>query len=117
MGCFHLLQAYQGTGGQRRQHLAQRAHPGQLQVHSHGGPKDADGNLSFYIWLRNSIILRPSGPTLLGLVMSTTAAYAFSRFNFALKKPGLMMFIIVQMFPGAIIIIPYYNLDAGARHA
>lgn len=36
---------------------------------------------------------------LLSVVVTTTAAYIFSRFRFSLKKPLLMSMLILQMFP------------------
>ncbi len=66
-----------------------------------------NGNSKFLVWLGNSLITS-IGTTLLGLVLATTAAYAFSRYDFKLKKPSMMSFLVVQMFPGAIILVPFY---------
>ena len=63
----------------------------------------------FYIWLRNSVLVA-GGTTILGILLATTAAYAFSRFTFRGKNGFMLSFLVVQMFPGVIILIPYYIL-------
>jgi len=64
---------------------------------------------NFMLWLRNSLVVA-IGTTALGLFLATTAAYGFSRFDFRGKKGAMLSFLVVQMFPGAIIIIPYFIL-------
>ena len=63
----------------------------------------------FTLWLRNSLLVSV-GTTGLGLLLATTGAYGFSRFQFRGKRASMLSFIVVQMFPGAIILIPYYVL-------
>ena len=63
----------------------------------------------FSEWLRNSVLVS-AGTTAVGLLLATTGAYGFSRFNFRGKRTSMLSFIVVQMFPGAIILIPYYVL-------
>ncbi|MFA5895465.1 MAG: ABC transporter permease subunit [Thermoplasmata archaeon] len=63
----------------------------------------------FFLWLRNSILVS-AGTTAVGLLLATTGAYGFSRFEFRGKRGSMLSFIVVQMFPGAIILIPYYVL-------
>jgi arabinogalactan oligomer/maltooligosaccharide transport system permease protein len=48
--------------------------------------------------------------TVIGVLLAATTAYAFSRFQFRGRRLALMLFLITQMFPGAILIIPLYNL-------
>ncbi|NPA74768.1 MAG: sugar ABC transporter permease [Euryarchaeota archaeon] len=67
----------------------------------------AINNTPFLLWLRNSIIVA-FGTTFLGIVLAITAAYGYSRFNFKGKKGTMMLFLVVQMFPGVIVLIPYY---------
>lgn len=55
-------------------------------------------NTDFLIWLKNSLIIS-SIVAVLQLIMTTTAAYAFSRMKFKFRKNGLMMLLILQMFP------------------
>jgi arabinogalactan oligomer/maltooligosaccharide transport system permease protein len=70
-----------------------------------------NGNSKFLVWLMNSLITS-IGTTILGLVLATTAAYAYSRYDFKLKKTSMMSFLVVQMFPGVIILVPFYIMIA-----
>jgi arabinogalactan oligomer/maltooligosaccharide transport system permease protein len=62
---------------------------------------------SFWIWTRNSVIVS-IGTTLLGLALAIPAGYAFSRFKFRGRDPAMFAFLLVQMFPGVIILVPYF---------
>ncbi|MDD3223577.1 MAG: sugar ABC transporter permease [Clostridium sp.] len=57
----------------------------------------------FLIWMKNSIILCTS-VSVIQLVLSVFAAYAFSRMKFIGKKNGLMFLLILQMFPATMAI-------------
>jgi len=61
----------------------------------------------FARWLVNSAIVA-GVTTLLGVFLACTAAYAFSRFRFAGRRAGLMSFLVSQMFPGTLMLIPLY---------
>ena len=63
----------------------------------------------FYLWVKNSVIVS-IGTTILGLSIAIPAGYGFSRYNFYGKKSIMFSFILVQMFPGVIIIVPYFIL-------
>src|SRR5262249_50212158 len=58
-------------------------------------------------WLLNSIIVAAL-TTLVGVFLSCTAAYAFSRFKFPGRRLGMMSFLVSQMFPGTLMLIPLY---------
>ena len=61
----------------------------------------------FPTWFKNSVII--SGfSTLFAVVLSTFAAYAFSRFRFAGRRPGLLFLLIIQMFPAFLAIVTIY---------
>ena len=62
---------------------------------------------AFWTWLGNSIIVS-LGTTLAGLVLAVPAAYAFSRFKFSGRNQSMFSFLLVQMFPGIIILVPYF---------
>ena len=49
-----------------------------------------------------------SGTMLLGLSVSITAAYAFSRFRFAGRRALMLQFLLVNMFPIVLLIIPLF---------
>jgi len=65
------------------------------------------GGESFWIWLGNSAIVS-LGTTLVGLFIAVPAAYAFSRFKFSGRDHAMFSFLLVQMFPGIIILVPYF---------
>lgn len=46
--------------------------------------------------------------TILGITLACTAGYAFSRFRFPGREGGLMSFLVSQMFPGVLMMIPLY---------
>lgn len=61
----------------------------------------------FARWIVNSAIVA-GATTIVGVFMACTAAYAFSRFRFPGRRAGLMSFLISQMFPGTLTLIPLY---------
>jgi arabinogalactan oligomer/maltooligosaccharide transport system permease protein len=69
--------------------------------------KMLDGDSSFWIWLRNSLIVS-LGTTLMGLLLAVPAAYAFARYRFRGRDGAMFAFLLVQMFPGIIILVPYF---------
>ena len=62
---------------------------------------------SFWTWFRNSLIVS-IGTSLLGLVIAIPAGYAFSRYKFTGRDVSMFAFLLVQMFPGIIILVPYF---------
>lgn len=68
---------------------------------------DAKGNWIFGHQLLNSVVVSVA-TTLLGIFLATTAAYAFSRFEFPGRRTGLLAFLVSQMFPGVLMMIPLY---------
>lgn len=50
------------------------------------------------------------GTVLLGLGVSVTAAYAFSRFRFAGRRAIMLQFLLVNMFPVVLLILPLFVL-------
>jgi arabinogalactan oligomer/maltooligosaccharide transport system permease protein len=61
----------------------------------------------FLQWMANSAIIAVA-TTILGVFLAMTAAYAFSRFRFPGQKAGMMSFLVSQMFPGTLMLIPLY---------
>ncbi|MFT4703000.1 MAG: arabinogalactan oligomer/maltooligosaccharide transport system permease protein [Bradymonadia bacterium] len=70
---------------------------------------DSAGDPVFWRQVWNSTVVAVS-TTLLGIALSTTAAYGFSRFTFPGKDAGMKAFLITQMFPGVVMAIPLYLL-------
>jgi arabinogalactan oligomer/maltooligosaccharide transport system permease protein len=61
----------------------------------------------FGLWLLNSAIVSLA-TTVVGVALACSAAYAFSRFRFPGRRAGLMSFLVSQMFPGTLMLIPLY---------
>jgi arabinogalactan oligomer/maltooligosaccharide transport system permease protein len=69
--------------------------------------RGANGDLLFLRHALNSIIVALL-TTVVGVALSCTAAYALSRFRFPGRKMGLTMFLVVQMFPATLLLLPLY---------
>lgn len=61
----------------------------------------------FMRWLGNSAIVA-AATTVLGVFLACTAGYAFSRFRFPGRRAGMLSFLISQMFPGTLLLVPLY---------
>jgi arabinogalactan oligomer/maltooligosaccharide transport system permease protein len=61
----------------------------------------------FARWMLNSAAVAVA-TTVVGVFLSCTAAYAFSRFKFPGRRAGMMAFLVSQMFPGVLTLIPLY---------
>ena len=70
---------------------------------------DLAGHWLFGRQLANSLIVSLA-VTVVGMVLSTSAAYALSRFRFAGRTMSLRAFLLSQMFPGVVTSIPLYLL-------
>lgn len=83
------------------------------------GPSLLDANLSNYtrlfrtvgfeVNLMHSAIIA-GGTVVVGLTLSVTAAYAFSRFRFAGKRVLMLQFLLINMFPIVLLILPLFIL-------
>jgi arabinogalactan oligomer / maltooligosaccharide transport system permease protein len=65
----------------------------------------ADTN--FPRWFANSVIVA-TATTVLGVFISATTGYALSRYRFPGRRPMMWTFLVTQMFPVAILIVPIY---------
>lgn len=65
----------------------------------------------FPVWLWNSLVITLS-TAFIGVMIASTSAYAFSRWNFKGKKAGLIFLFATQMIPAAMLMIPIYILAA-----
>lgn len=68
-------------------------------------------NTDFLVWFRNSAVVALF-TMIFGIAMSASAGYAISRFRFPGKRPLMWTFLITQMFPVAILIVPIYTIMA-----
>ena len=69
--------------------------------------RDVLGAPHFLRQLGNSLMVA-TATTIIGVVLACTAAYAFSRFRFPGRSAGLLVFLVVQMFPATLLTIPIY---------
>jgi len=58
-------------------------------------------------WLLNSAMVA-AATTIAGVFLACTAGYAFSRFRFPGRRAGMMSFLVSQMFPGTLTLVPLY---------
>lgn len=65
--------------------------------------------VGFHENLLHSLIIA-SGTVLVGLTLSVTAAYAFSRFRFFGQRILLLQFLLINMFPIILLILPLFVL-------
>ncbi len=61
----------------------------------------------FLQWLFNSIVVSVT-TTVLGVFLACTAAYALSRFRFPGRATAMLSFLIQQMFPGVLMMVPLF---------
>ncbi len=64
---------------------------------------------SFLYNLRDSLVVA-SGAVVLGLLLSLPAAYAFSRFRFPGRHVLRIQFLVVNMFPVVLLVLPLFIL-------
>lgn len=63
----------------------------------------------FGVWLTNSLIIALI-VTMCTIILSFTAAYAFSRYKFKGKSVGLTAFLLTQIFPAPMLLLPTFIL-------
>lgn len=73
------------------------------------GARGSDGELSFLRHAGSSLAVAIA-TTVVGIALSCSAAYSLSRFRFPGRKSALTGFLVVQMFPASLLIIPLYVL-------
>lgn len=61
----------------------------------------------FLQWIYNSLVITVT-TSLIGVILASTAAYAFSRYRFPGRKSGLLFLMMTQMIPAAMLILPIY---------
>ena len=67
------------------------------------------GSYNFLHPMKNSLIVAAI-TTVVSLTVSTLAAYAFSRFRFAGRKPLMLLFLTNNMFPTVLLLIPLFTI-------
>jgi len=66
---------------------------------------------NFPRWALNSVIVA-AFTMVIGVFMAATAGYALSRFRFPGRRHLMLTFLVTQMFPGVILIVPVYIIMA-----
>lgn len=69
------------------------------------------GNRSFLLWTENSLIFGLSSAAI-GIGLAAFTGYALSRFNFPARRVLIYFIIGISLFPGIVLIIPYYFMFA-----
>jgi arabinogalactan oligomer/maltooligosaccharide transport system permease protein len=69
------------------------------------------GETSFPRWALNSVIVAVFTMTI-GVFLAATTGYALSRFRFPGRRHLMLIFLVTQMFPVAILIVPIYMIMA-----
>lgn len=60
-------------------------------------------------WFLNTVVVA-GGTTVLGVFLAATAGYAVSRMNFPGSRQLMWTFLVTQMFPSIVLIVPLYLL-------
>jgi len=63
----------------------------------------------FFLWLWNSLVITVI-TAIIGVILSASAAYAFSRFKFPGRGPGLIFLLTTQMIPAGMLLLPLYMM-------
>ncbi len=63
----------------------------------------------FPVWVWNSIVIT-TATAVVGVVLAATSAYAFSRWKFPGRSPGLVFLLSTQMLPAPMMMVPIYIL-------
>lgn len=69
------------------------------------------GNNQFPIWLKNSLIFGLSSAAI-GLSLAAFTGYGLSRFNFPGRRTLIYFVIGLSLFPGIVLIVPFYFMFA-----
>jgi len=73
------------------------------------GQRGPEGELAFLQHAASSIVVALA-TTVVGIILACTAAYSLSRFRFPGRRTALTTFLVVQMFPASLLILPLYVL-------
>jgi arabinogalactan oligomer / maltooligosaccharide transport system permease protein len=65
----------------------------------------------FLRWLWNSLVITCS-TSVIGVILASTSAYAFSRWDFPGRTTGLIFLLTTQMIPAVMLLVPIYILAA-----
>jgi arabinogalactan oligomer/maltooligosaccharide transport system permease protein len=72
-------------------------------------PSDVSTCMTFALLLKNSLIVA-LGTSLIAVILGSSAAYAFSRFQFIGRQAGMLGFIVLLMLPASATLAPLFVL-------
>jgi len=72
-------------------------------------PSNDASCMTFWLLLKNSLLVA-LGTSLIAVVLGSSAAYAFSRFEFIGRRVGMLGFIVLLMLPASATLAPLYVL-------
>jgi arabinogalactan oligomer/maltooligosaccharide transport system permease protein len=72
-------------------------------------PSDTSTCMTFLLLLKNSLIVA-LGTSLIAVILGSSAAYAFSRFQFIGRQVGMLGFIVLLMLPASATLAPLFVL-------
>ncbi|MFI1012488.1 sugar ABC transporter permease [Streptomyces sp. NPDC020965] len=84
-------------------------HPMEMEGFTLSNYRHVLGDTEFLTWLMNSALIA-AGTMLVGVLISASAGYAVSRMRFPGHKSLMWTFLVCQMFPVAVLIVPLYNI-------
>ncbi|GAA1676075.1 ABC transporter permease subunit [Glycomyces endophyticus] len=67
----------------------------------------SDPNIPFASWFANSLMIAVPA-AFISILISSLAAYAFSRFRFRGRRPMLLFLLLIQMFPAFLSVVALY---------
>ena len=73
--------------------------------------KNAIFEKDLLLWMRNSLIVSVL-TGIFGVILATTAGYAYSRFKFFADRGTLTVFLLTQIFPAPMLLLPTFILLA-----
>jgi arabinogalactan oligomer/maltooligosaccharide transport system permease protein len=80
-----------------------------------GATLEAYGNLfteeKFLLWIWNSLAITVT-VSIVGVIVASTGAYAFSRWRFLGRRPALIFLLTTQMIPAGMMLIPIFVIVA-----
>lgn len=90
-------------------------HPGHIAGHATlSNYRYVLQHTDFDKWMRNSLVVA-FGTMLIGVVIAASAGYAVSRMRFPGRGKLMYTFLLTQMFPVAVLMVPLYKIMAGLQ--
>jgi arabinogalactan oligomer/maltooligosaccharide transport system permease protein len=90
-------------------------HPGKILHHATlGNYSYVLQHTDFGTWMLNSVVVS-LGTMILGVLIAASAGYAVSRMRFPGRGKLMYTFLLTQMFPVAVLLVPLYKIMSGLK--